>query len=217
MALRDEKGTPELGASLSMALAAAMISELLLLGRIRVEDGRKKLVHLRDAASTGDELLDEALEKVQVARKPRDLQYWVHKLSGVKDLRHRAALQLCRLGVLLEEEDKVLGIFKRRIYPEADPEPEREILERIRAAILGEGSEVDSRTAVLVSLARATNLLAIHFSRKELREHKPRIERVVNGELVGKATRDAIAAQQAAVLAAAVIPAIVASTAAASH
>ncbi len=47
--------------------------------------------------------------------------------------------------------------------------------------------------------------------RKEVRARKKRIQQIINGEIVGKATKEVIEACQAAVIAAAIIPAVVTS------
>ncbi len=122
---------------------------------------------------------------------------------------------LVRRGILRIDEDKVLGIFTRKIYPEIDPGPERELIERLRQAIFGDIGEVDPRTAVLLSLAKSADLLKLVFEKKQLKGRKARIEQVVNGEMTGKATQEAIQAVQAAILVACIMPAIIASTTAA--
>ncbi len=62
---------------------------------------------------------------------------------------------------------------------------------------------------VLLSLASSADLLRHVFDKKELKARQARIEQVVNGELTGKATKEAIEAMQAAVMVACIIPAIV--------
>ena len=50
------------------------------------------------------------------------------------------------------------------------------------------------------------------IDKKELKSRKQRIEQIVNGELAGKAAKEAIEAMQAAVMVAAIMPAIISST-----
>ncbi|MCK5618661.1 MAG: GPP34 family phosphoprotein, partial [Candidatus Krumholzibacteria bacterium] len=102
--------------------------------------------------------------------------------------------------ILRADEDKVLMIFSRKIYPEIDPEPEREIIDRLSDAIFTDTQDVDPRTVVLLSLAKSADILKVNFDKKKLKTRKKRIEQVVNGEMTGKATKDAIAAMQAAVM-----------------
>ena len=69
LALRDEKGTIAAGSMYQYALAGAFVAELMMTERIAMESGRRKLVDVVDASSTGDELLDECLEKMAGAKR----------------------------------------------------------------------------------------------------------------------------------------------------
>jgi cytochrome P450 len=62
---------------------------------------------------------------------------------------------------------------------------------------------------VLISLASATGLLKPAFGKKELAGRKARIARIVEGELAGRATREAIEAMQAAMFVAVFVPVII--------
>jgi hypothetical protein len=197
----------------SYAIGGAVLAELLMEKRIDVETLKKKsYARVLNPAPIGDPLIDECLAKIAEAKKRVQLQTWVAKFAQTKKLKHRVAEQLARRGTLRIDEDKVLGIFTRKIYPEIDPRPERELNERLREAILSDIGEVDPRTVVLLSLAKSADLLRLAFDKKQLKSRKARIEQVVNGEMSGKATQEAIQAMQAAVLVACIMPAIIAST-----
>lgn len=212
LALRDDEGTIAPGTMYQHALAGAMLSELMLQHRIAVDESdRKKRAEVIDRTSTGSPLLDECLAKM-ADDKPRALQHWVQKLSGMRNLKHRVAERLCDRGILHEEEGTILLVFSRRIYPETDPRPEQEVVERLRRAIFTDEREVDARTVVLLSLADAAGILEVVFDKKELKARKERIAQVVNGDLTGKATREAIEAVQVAVLVACIMPAIITTT-----
>lgn len=212
LALRDREGTVFSGTMYNFAIGGAILAELLMEKRIDVETVRKKAyARLLSPAPLGEPLADECLAKLAAAKRRALLQNWVAKFAQAKGLKHRVASGLARLGVLRVDEDKVLGIFTRKIYPEIDPRPEREVVERLRRAIFGEEAEIDPRTVVLLSLAASADLLKLVFDKKELRGRKARIERAVNGELTGKATKAAIQAMQAAVMVACIMPAIAAS------
>lgn len=212
LALRDEKGTVASGTMYQQAIAGALLAELMLRGRVSVnEEGRKKLAEVANPKPTRNPLLDECLEMI-AGSKPKTLQHWVGKFAAIKRLKHRVAEPLCDRGILREDEGTILLIFSRRIYPETDPRPEHEIGERLRRAIFTDERSVDPRTVVLVSLANSTGVLRQVFDKKELKQRKERIEQVVNGELVGQAARDAIQAMQTAVVVAAVMPGIISTT-----
>jgi Golgi phosphoprotein 3 len=205
LALRDEKGTVDARARMyQYALAGAIVAELFLGERVAVEPDKKRLVNLVSARPLGDPLLTECLGRIAEAKRRQRLNAWVQRFARIRDLRHRVAAGLCTRGILRVSEDKVLWIFTRRIYPERDPRPEKRIIERLRRAIFTESRTVDPRTVVLLSLAHGAGLLAIPFDRKQLRERKKRIEHVIEGELLGRATREVVQAAQAAATAAAV-------------
>jgi hypothetical protein len=211
LALSNEKGRLET-AYLEYTAAGAILAELSLGRRISIEANKKQLVSLENPNPTQDPVIDECLQKIATAKRRASLRTWVSRLAGIKELRHKIARQLCNRGVLRADEDRVLFFFTRKNYPEIDPMPEKRIVERMRAAIFADGDQVDPRTVVLISLANGAGLLKKPFGAKELKSRKKRIEQIVNGELTGKATQEVIAACQAAVMVAAIMPATIAAT-----
>ena len=209
LALKDREGTITPGTMYQYAIGGAILAELLLRRRTAiVEHGKKRLVDVIGETPVGDALIDECLERINTAKGRASLQPWVSRFAGIKDLRHRAARQLCQRGVLQADEDKVLLIFTRKIYPQIDPEPERQLINRLHDAVFTDMPDVDHRTVVLASLADSANILQVIFDKKELKERKRRIEQIVNGEVIGKATKEAIEAVQAAAMVLGILPAI---------
>jgi len=213
LALRDEEGTIASGTMYPYAIGAAVLAELLLNERVAVEpSGKRKLVNLLSSMPLGDPLIDECLGKISRAKRRAVLQTWVSRFAGVKDLKHRVAQRLCHRGILRASEDKILLIFTRKVYPEINPEPERELIERLRQGIFTDVADIASRTVILVSLANSTGLLNVVFDKKKLKGRKARIKQIANGEITGKAATEAIQAMQAAVMAACIVPVMVATT-----
>ena len=213
LALRDEKGTVASGTMFTFGMGGAILAELLLEERIRVVQPKKTpLAELQRSAKLGDPVVDECLQKIRDAKKRASLQTWVSRFANVKKLKHRVAERLCTRGILRADQDKILGIFTRKIYPEIDSGPEKRVVERLRRAIFENGKEVDPRTVTLVSLAHHTGLLKVTFDKKRLKARKERIEKIMNGDLTGKATKQAIEAMQAAVTVACVMPALMVAT-----
>ncbi len=212
LALRDEKGTIEPGTMYHYALGGAILAELAFENRIEMDSGKRKLVNVRDTSPLGDPILDECLTKVAEAKRRGAAATWVSRFASLRDLKHRVAQGLCRKGILKEDEDQILLIFKRRLYPEIDPRPERALRERLRQAIFTEVAEVEPRTALLAALANGASLLNPVFGRKEVRSRKKRLEQIANGDLTVKATKEAIEAMQAAIMVAVMVPTICAAT-----
>jgi len=211
LALRDEQGTIATG-FVEQLVAGAILADLLLESQISIDDTKKQLVNLENDKTTGDPVIDECLEKMAAVKRRASLSTWVYRLAGIKKLKHKVAQQLCERGILRADEDKILFLFNRRIYPEINPTPEKKIIERMREAIFTDQNQLDARTVVLVSLANGSDLLRQTFGRKELKPRKKRIEKITNGDLTGKATGEVIAACQTALIVAAIMPAMISST-----
>jgi hypothetical protein len=211
LALRNERGTVTTG-FLDYAIAGAVLAELLLDRRITVDKTRKKLVDLHNTHPTGDPIIDECMAIMKTGKRRVSLSAWVSRLAGIKKLRYKVARQLCNRRILRADEDKVLYIFTRKIYPEIDPVPEEKIVERLRAAMFSTNDQLEPRTVVLISLANGADLLSETFGRKEVKSRKKRIEQIINGEMTGQATKEVIAACESAAVVAAIMPTIMAST-----
>ncbi|RUO38177.1 hypothetical protein CWE13_00560 [Aliidiomarina shirensis] len=211
LALCEEKGTMSTS-FLNYAVSGALLSELMFMKRLQIEDSKKKLVNIVDASATGDALLDECLEKISTAKRRGSMKVWVQRLSSIKELHHKVARRLAEQKIVEATEDKVLWLFTRRVYPEINPIPEKELRNRIRNAVLSSESKVDPRTTVLIALAKSAALLPQVFSKQELKQHKERIEQIVAGDLMGDVTKEVIAACQAAIMVAVMIPAITVAT-----
>ena len=134
LALHDDKGTTGIESMYQYAIGGAVLTELVMRGRVRLDTSKKKWVHLVNAKPTGDPLLDECLTKLSDAKKPARAQTWVSRFAGVKNLKHRLAEGLCDRGILRADRDKVMLLLSRRIYPEIDPAPERALVVNAREA-----------------------------------------------------------------------------------
>ena len=213
LALKDEEGTIASGMMYNYAVGGAIIADLLLSQRIAVDQSKKKkLVSVIDPEQLNDSLIDEWLINMSSSKRQKTLQDWVSRIANTKNLKHRVATQLCQRSILKMDEESILLLFTRRIYPEINPEPERLIIDRLKNAIFTDTDDVDARTIVLLSLAKSANILPFIFGKKEIKQRKNRIEQIVNGEIAGKATKEAIEAMQAAVMVACIMPALMTTT-----
>ncbi len=208
LALQEEKGTFALEAKYLYAIGAALLAELLLSNLIRVEETKKKLVNPISTTPIGEPVIDECLEKITSAKRRASLRDWVSRFARIKDLKHRVAAQLCSRGTLQATEDKVLFIFKRKLYSQINLQPRKNLVERLRLAIFTDTRDVEPRTVVLMSLMNSAGLLEMVFDKKGLKDRKVRIERIINGEATGPAAKEAIAAMQAAVMATVIMPTV---------
>ena len=202
LALNDDEGTPEFGVSYSFAMGGAILAELFLGERVRlVRPKKNQLLEVADGTPMGDPILDDALLRIRTAKRRSTPATWVSKL-GSGDLKHAVAVTLVDRGILKEDVGRILLIFKRKIYPERDPGPERRIITRLEQTIFGESRDVDPRTAILISLSNSTGLLKTCFDKKRLKERKHRIEELSSGQFAGEAVQEAVQAAAAATMAA---------------
>lgn len=207
LGLRDKVGSVHFGINLQLALAGAIVAELLLDKNIIIQhEKKKKFVKLTNNRYSKDQVLDSGLEKLRNAKRRGQLQAWVSRLANVSGLKQKAAESLCQKGVLKMEESKVLLIFKRKLYPEINPKPEKELIAAMSDAILSDSNDIDPHTLVLISICESTGMLKHLFEKKMLKERKSRIKEIMNGNLVGKATKEAVEALQAAIMVATLIP-----------
>lgn len=210
LALKDKKGTIYSALNYHFILAGAILAELFLKGRIEIEKERKKsYIRLVNSKLVADPVIDDCIAKLKKAKRRQQAVTWISRFSGVKNMKNRIAKQLCRKGILKAEEDKVLLIFKRKLYPEINHKPEKEIMARLTKAIFTDTNELDTRTILLVAIGSKSNLLKTLFDNKELKHRKKRIEQICSGDVIGKATSEAIQAMQAAIIAACVVPVVV--------
>ena len=176
---------------LDNGVAGAHLMDLALAERVRLEGD---LLVVADGRPTGDGPLDATLSEI-AGDEPRSPKDWIARLAKAEP--HKAVVASLReQGVLREERSKVFGIFNRSRDLEADPGPEREVRERLHAALV-EGGALDARTASLASLVSATELVGEVFPDKEERKAaKRRLDELKEGDEL----RDALgAANQAAV------------------
>jgi hypothetical protein len=212
LALDDDKGTADGAGFYCKALGGAILAELAMLGAVSIEDDKKKRVIPVRGVRLDDPILAECLALVAKAKKPKKASEWVMKFSGLKDLKNRVARQLVEKGVLTEEIDTVLRIFKRTVFPETDGGPEQELRDRMKKAIFTATTDLEARTIIVIALVQAAGMLDKVFPKRKLKERKKRLEQLTSGQLAGKATKEAVQAVQAAIFVAAIMPAVFVAT-----
>jgi hypothetical protein len=211
LALRDKKGTVISSASTALpyGLAGAVLLELTLADRVTFEDSK---IVLDDATPTGDDILDEGLERIKQSKKNRKPSYWVNKLSGIKKIKERLLDRLVHKGILRREEHRILRVIPSKRYPTVHGGPEKKLRDSIRAAIL-DGIEPEERTGILISLVSACSLVNEIFEKAERKAAQKRIKEIAKGEPIGKAVSETVAAVEIAVIAAVMASTIAATSA----
>lgn len=176
LAHAEQDGKPLLPAErIALLLAAALLSELALEERIELdEDGGVRVI---DRTRAGDEELDHALARLVELPNSCTPATWFGMLYSTR----RCARLLNRLaerGALVREPRRLLA---RERFPEAEPRFEREVRDRIAAALDGEWAS--DRTVALLALAHACGLAVQLFPDADL----GRIEQLTEADWVGSA------------------------------
>ncbi|MER7457143.1 GPP34 family phosphoprotein [Micromonospora sp. NPDC126480] len=146
LAYDDETGRATMPRiSLDLGMAAAVLIELALAGRIAYAEGN---VTVLDPTPTGEPVTDAVLAKI-AADTPHSPSSWVQRLRH--GLRDRILGDLCRQGVVRDVDETELGFIHVHRYPVVDPSVEADTRRRLAEALTGSVAP-DERTAALATL-----------------------------------------------------------------
>ena len=196
IALDDESGSlislPQF--SLEFALAAALVMELTLVGRI---DTDPEKLFVLSSEPTGNALLDDALSQISAELQVQPTGVWLRRLSQPGPaLCERVIGGLVDRGVLRSVEKRLLWVFKTRVYPPTSGLEEREVKSRVMT-LLNNDEIPDTRDALLIGLLRATGIIERLLSTTELHRLSPRINQISNLEEISRELSSTIAELQA--------------------
>lgn len=213
LALREDDGKVEGKAQFEFKhlIAAALLSELVLTDRISVSDQKKAVVDLKSTQPLGNELLDAALQKIADS-KAKAASHWISAFQSIPNFLGKATESLCNRGILAAEDGKVFFFFDKTYYPELNPRPEQQLIERLRKAIFSDAKDIDERTLVLLALLRKSEILKIPFEAQALKERRHHMKALCEGDVVGAEARKAVETAQTAVFIATMVPIFTATT-----
>ena len=201
-------GPASWGTQTGWALGAATIADLLIEERIVLEVGKDPRVRVLDATPTGRPVLDKVLSRI-VEKEGKKLSTLVQdpKLNPEAEV----VEALVGRGVVDVVPARLLGLISAK-RPTLDPAPEREIRERVRAVLLGGQPSATDATllSILQALGVAQKVLKAESDGMSAKELKRRIEEASSEVAVGVALKRAIESLNAAILAAVIVPTIIA-------
>jgi Golgi phosphoprotein 3 GPP34 len=207
--LRRDDGKPEsASAQRGYGLAAAVVTDLVLAERVTLSDDRDPRMTVLVPGPAGHPVLDAAMGRLE-QRDGKKLSSLVtdRKLA----LERPVASALADAGVIRIEEKRAMGLVPER-YPVLDPEPERRLREQLRLVLHGGTPRTEDATllAILQGLGVAGKVLDAEKGTLGRRDLKRRIEEVSTEVKAGEAVAKAVAALNAAIMTAAIVPAIAA-------
>ncbi len=193
LALHEEKGRvpASLSTSLHYGLGGAILAELVLQGRVGLDDNWRAVV-VNNGMFGEDDLLNEGLERIQASPRHHKSTHWVRTFSdSIKKLEKRLAYHLVDLGVLRQEDRRFLGVVPYQAYPDHNAPARFWVKQHLRSVALG-GEAPDAHTAMLLSLVGASHLLGRVFTRDERKTARRQIEALTRGEVIGEPVEQAI-------------------------
>ncbi|WP_409483101.1 GOLPH3/VPS74 family protein [Arsenicicoccus dermatophilus] len=161
LALKDDGHPRAWGQQTTYGLAGALLTDLVLAGRLAVSPNGKRLVVV-DQTPTGDELLDEGLVRF-AGRDGKRLASTIPPVA--KGLDRVVGRYLARRGVVREEEGSLWGLVPTR-FPLVDRQPEQQLRAQL-AEVLRGGSPRPADLA-LVGLVHGLRLDGKVFRADEL-------------------------------------------------
>ena len=201
--LDDATGTVPGSSNLHLVLGGAVLIELALTEKVMVEPDRSRwrsprVFPVPGAPVPADPLLAGALGLI--AAQPRTATDLVDRLG--RDLRDHVAQRLANRGMVQLKTGKVLGLFPTTSWPALDPSHEQELRGTLDL-VLARGATPDARTAAVIALMNATDLLHRVFGVPGVHPKviRARGKEIAQGQWAAKAVTDAIAAANAAVMA----------------
>ena len=200
--LTKDSGKPESRMTYpSYGLTGALLTDLLLAGRISLTEDRSPRVYIVNSGPTGHPVLDWALTVLPAKDGKRfsSLVPW-----GKLNPTHRIAESLEAAGTIRIHTGGLFGSFNPT-YPTLDPVPERQLRERIDGALRGVQPPTGPDVALLAIL-QALNIAPVVLPQQETGlsrgELKRRIKELSGENPVGRAVQRAVDATTMAIIAA---------------
>ena len=169
------------GPRLDMALAGALLAELVLDGHVELIDKKLKATGLPE----GPEHPGLAAALKRIGSKAQTPDIVITKLAD--RVRQKTLADLVEAGVVT----KRYQFFPIRKYPPVDLAPREDALRRLRATVF-EGVEPDRRTAVLAAVVLAGKLAPLAFPGDDREAVKARLAEVTEGDWTVDAVRRAL-------------------------
>ncbi|HET6478656.1 MAG TPA: GPP34 family phosphoprotein [Actinoplanes sp.] len=160
---------------LDLGMAAAVLVDLALAGRIAYVDGYLKVI---DPSPIGDPIADAVLARA-AADEPHTPAQWLQRLRH--RLRIRVLEDLVTRGVIQDVDETQLEFIHVHRYPTTDPAYEAEIRGRLAEALIS-GTLCDERTAALATLLVACRMEpALRLPPEDSQRAHERLEQIASG------------------------------------
>ena len=183
----DEHGEllSQSASTMNYVMAGAALMDLAFLNRIDTD--LKRFMTL-DLAPTGKRVLDEVLVQIGTMELlDKDTKFVIEELvdsGAAARVKQHALDALVADGVLRHEESRFFWM-RATLYPVADTGPERYTKLHLTTALFSDGPP-SPRAAALVGLVDACALFPRIFSKREMEQIRPQIDRLKTLDLIGR-------------------------------
>lgn len=171
--------------NLRCGLAAGILAELALAGRIQLQDS---YLVVADATSSGNALLDDLLLRIASEEKPRKLRRWIDTI-GSKQTFRQVAEQLATHNVISIENKQYSWIVPYEAFPHVNASAKYWLKEHLRRIVLA-GEKAEASDIVLLNLLHTCRLLRLVFTRDERKYASNKVEMSLTMEALGDAVAD---------------------------
>nr|WP_296778653.1 GPP34 family phosphoprotein [Rhodococcus sp. (in: high G+C Gram-positive bacteria)] len=205
--LDEQTGKPIVDSTkLPRVLAGAVILELAMNGAVQI--GEKDRVVVAGPAPA-DPLLARGYDIVKSAKSPLKPQKIIEKLQ--KKLDKEVAARLVQQGFVVEQQDKMLGLFPTTAWPAKDSSRRNAVLQWIGSAVV-DGTTPLPGTSAVIALVSAIDAIPKVLPGADKKSAKQRAKEIAEGDWASEAVRKAVRDVNAAVMAAVMVPVIVSTT-----
>jgi hypothetical protein len=175
LSLDEEKGNTLSFAkkTLPHALSGGILVDLALLGKLGISE--KQRLEIKDASSTHDEILDDAIQEILASEKSHKLSYWVSEFSQrPKQLRERIGQRLVAKNLLYQDGKRYIWLPLTSDGNEPQVPSKFFLKNPVRVSILTD-CDPEPHILALLNVASAADLLSLIFTQDELPIAKHRI------------------------------------------
>ena len=159
------------------ALAGAILFELIILNKIKIEDGKR--IALVEYELSDDKHLDGALDEILEVNKHKRITYWINVLGKRGRSIQRSLFNTMVMKKALDEEKEhhwVLPFPKESL---TSGSAKFQLKTRLRNVVFGDES-ADQKSIAVFSLLTTCNLLGFVFTEDEIKAAKVKIDELVN-------------------------------------
>lgn len=188
LSLNDKGIIPYFRDALQISVTAAILLDLIAKNAIKVENGKVQ-VQSSEVTLGSPEL--ECIAKIRDALHPLSLKEWIDSLSH-SSLLYKVAQELLSKSFLTEKKPKGFwnNLYIMPRYELYSPSSREQIVSDLRNAVLSLTTKIDSRTALLLTLCKHSDLLENNiFTEQELGDKKTRIEEISQEKLLNETDR----------------------------